>query len=59
MKYASEWNNNGIVTYVLGLPGSEDASELLDSIAAAGGTGKHQSPGSPREFRDQIAAAVR
>lgn len=59
VNYAAEWNKQGVVTYVLGLPGSEAASELLDSLAAAGGTGKHQSPGSPGEFRDQIAAAVR
>ena len=57
--YAARWHASGISTYVLGLPGSEAASTLLDDIARAGGTGKHQSPGTPKAFEEAVSAALR
>jgi hypothetical protein len=45
----------GIKTYVVGLPGSTAASKLLDSIAAAGGTGKYLSPADPTALETQLA----
>ena len=34
----AKWNQHGIKTHVVGLPGSGTAKELLEAIAEAGGT---------------------
>lgn len=34
------WHDRGVETVVFGLPGSSDASYILDALAAAGGTGQ-------------------
>lgn len=54
----AQWLEEGIRTHVIGLPGSEPAADLLDAIAKAGGTEKHQSPGDPGELAHDIAAAL-
>jgi hypothetical protein len=53
------WRELGIETFVIGLPGSEAAREVLDSIAEAGGTGSHLSPGTPEELQGQFAQVVK
>lgn len=55
----AEWHRIGVETWVMGLPGSSGATELLDSIAAAGGTEKHQSLGTPDELDHGLAEAAR
>ncbi|HEY3498050.1 MAG TPA: vWA domain-containing protein, partial [Polyangiaceae bacterium] len=47
---AGSWFELGVETWVMGLPGSAGATELLDAIAKAGGTEKHQSLGTPSEL---------
>jgi hypothetical protein len=47
---ARDWLARGIPTYVFGLPGSEDAAEVLDRISAAGGTETLLVPGSPADL---------
>jgi Mg-chelatase subunit ChlD len=44
---AAKWHEQGITTYVFGLPGSEGASAVLDSIAIAGGSEVYTAPGAP------------
>jgi hypothetical protein len=50
----AKWNQHGIKTYVIGLPGSEPASALLEAIAQAGGTETYFSPSEPDELEDQM-----
>jgi hypothetical protein len=47
---AQSWLARGIQTHVFGLPGSEDAHAVLDSVAQAGGTETISVPGSPEEL---------
>jgi hypothetical protein len=54
VQYAASWRQLGVETYVLGLPGSQQAAELLDAIALAGGTEQHQSPGDPTELQRAV-----
>ena len=53
---ASGWLAQGIQTYVFGLPGSEGAHVVLDSVAQAGGTQTLVVPGSSQELQDGMAA---
>lgn len=56
---AAKWHELGVETWVMGLPGSSGATELLDAIAKAGGTEKHQSLGTPSELDDGLYEAAR
>jgi Mg-chelatase subunit ChlD len=56
---AAEWRRVGVETWVMGLPGSETATSLLDAIAAAGGTEKAQLLGTPSALDQTFAAAAR
>jgi len=40
------------------LPGSQGALDLMDQIAAAGGSGKCISLGTPQQMADQMQAAL-
>jgi len=53
---ASGWLAQGIQTYVFGLPGSESAHMVLDSVAQAGGTQTLVVPGSSQQLQDGMAA---
>jgi hypothetical protein len=55
---AESWLGQGIQTYVFGLPGSESARVLLDSVAQAGGTQAIAIPGNPEELQGGMAAAA-
>jgi hypothetical protein len=57
--YANEWHRIGVETWVMGIPGSAGAHDLLDAIAAAGGTERHQSLGDPTELDEGLYTAVR
>jgi Mg-chelatase subunit ChlD len=52
------WLTRGIKTHVMGLPGSEAAAQLLDRIAKAGGSDKHQAIGSPGELETAVIAIL-
>lgn len=54
----AEWNRLGVETRVMGLPGSQGALDLMDQIAAAGGSGKCISLGTPQQMNDQMQAAL-
>jgi hypothetical protein len=54
----AEWNRLGVETRVMGLPGSQGALDLMDQIAAAGGSGKCISLGTPQQMADQMQAAL-
>lgn len=54
----ASWLVNGIKTYVVGLPGSEGATMILDGIAAAGGTGSHIPASDSMTLQAQIAMIV-
>ena len=59
---AAHWLKRGIPTYVLGLPGSEGAQNVLERIATAGGTHSGTQtvirPDDPSELEDDIAAII-
>jgi hypothetical protein len=54
----AEWRRLGIETRVMGLPGSQGALDLMDQIAAAGGSGKCVSLGSPQQMQNEMQAAL-
>lgn len=54
----SKWNQTGIKTYVVGLPGSADASALLTEVAVAGGTVSFISPDDPVALQKEISTIV-
>jgi hypothetical protein len=56
--YPAALRARGIVTHVMGLPGSEAAAALLDRIAKAGGSERHQSIGSPDQLVSAVAALL-
>lgn len=55
----AEWHRVGVETWVMGLPGSGSASALLDAIAAAGGTERAQSLGTPSALDRGLAEAAK
>lgn len=59
IELAAEWHALGVETWVMGLPGSSGAAQLLDAIAAAGGTEKAMSLGTPTELDEGLAAAAK
>jgi hypothetical protein len=59
-EYADAWHREfGVETWVIGLPGSETAAALLDSIALAGGTTQYTHAADPCEFQDSVGSASR
>jgi hypothetical protein len=56
--FPARWTELGVRTYVLGLPGSAPAAELLQSIAEAGGSGTFRQIGDPGQLAHDIAAAA-
>ena len=59
--YPAKWLEQGITTYVFGLPGSASAAQVLDDIAAAGGSDTHFSTGEGEtsdDLRDDILVCV-
>jgi Mg-chelatase subunit ChlD len=54
----AQWHARGIKTHVMGLPGSESAAQLLDRMAKAGGTERHQPIGSPGELETAVIAVL-
>lgn len=59
VELVADWNRAGVETWVMGLPGSEYAKQLLDAIALAGSTGKSQMLGTPGELDDGLAEAAK
>jgi hypothetical protein len=56
----TDWHANGIDTYVLGVPGlSDDGLEVLNNLAAAGGTGTYISPDDPAALGAKIGEIVK
>lgn len=53
------WYEQGVETMVIGLPGSDTATSLLDSLAEAGGTGVATLTTNRGELGDALAAAAR
>jgi hypothetical protein len=54
----TKWNTNGIKTYVVGLPGSTEASAFLTQVAVAGGTTDFISPDDPSALQTEISTIV-
>jgi hypothetical protein len=48
------WKSKEIPTYVIGLPGAQDAADILNMIATAGGTDKYVDPANSMELEAKI-----
>jgi len=59
VSYPTKWSEQGIETHVIGLPGASGATELLDAIAEAGGTGAHVAPLQLGQFEEQVYELLR
>ena len=55
---AGEWRARGIEIHVIGLPGSEEATDFLNQLANIGGTFQHQAPASESEAEEDFAVVV-
>ncbi len=55
----AQWHERGVKTHVLGLPGSDAAAQLLDDIAAAGGTDEFVHLGSAEQLGDEVLVRAR
>lgn len=53
-----KWKDAGIATYVVGLPGASAAANLLNSIAAAGGTDQYIDPKDPTELESKLRTVI-
>ncbi|MBN1652691.1 MAG: VWA domain-containing protein [Deltaproteobacteria bacterium] len=54
----SKWTTSGISSYVVGLPGSEAASDFLTDLAVAGGTADFIVPDDPAALLAEISKIV-
>lgn len=55
----TDWNTAGIKTYVLGAPGVGSMGEqILNDLAAAGGTGTYIPPTDPQALQDKLREIV-
>jgi hypothetical protein len=50
----TRWSGQGYKTYVVGLPGAQGASALLDQLATAGGTDKYIDPADPAALQMKL-----
>lgn len=50
----SDWLTAGIRTYVIGLPGSAQAEQVLGALAQAGGTGAYLTPTDPMALESEL-----
>jgi hypothetical protein len=57
--FPTKWSEQGIETHVIGLPGSQSATTLLDAIALAGGTEEHFAPLVIGELEDEVYELLR
>jgi hypothetical protein len=57
--FPTKWSEQGIETQVIGLPGSQSATTLLDAIALAGGTEEHFAPLVIGELEDEVYDLLR
>ncbi len=57
--FPTKWSEMGIETHVIGLPGSESATLLLDAIAQAGGTDEHFAPLAVGDLEDEVYHLLR
>ncbi len=56
---ATTWRALGVEVAVIGLPGSEEATDFLDQLAMAGGTTQHRSASDADEAEEEFAIVVR
>lgn len=52
------WKDAGIATYVVGLPGASAAANVLNSLAAAGGTDQYIDPQDPTELETKLRTVI-
>jgi von Willebrand factor type A domain len=48
------WRSAGIDTHVIGLPGAQEAADLLNQLAMAGGTGQYVDPSNAMELETRL-----
>ena len=54
----STWQAASIPTYVVGLPGAQPAADLLNQVAASGGTDQYIDPANPEDLEERLRAAI-
>jgi hypothetical protein len=54
VQQVTTWNQMGIATHVIGLPGSQGASQFLNQLAMVGGTEKFLDPASAMELETKL-----
>jgi hypothetical protein len=63
LSQVTTWQQNNIPTYVVGLPGAQMAADLLNQVAAAGGTDTYIDPANAQDLetrlRNVISSTVR
>jgi hypothetical protein len=54
----TKWHSAGINTHVVGLPGAQGAADVLNMMAAAGGTDKYIDPADPTELEMRLNSVI-
>ncbi len=52
------WKDKGIPTHVVGLPGAQDAADILNMVAQAGGTDRYVDPANAAELEAKIRSIL-
>lgn len=58
VQQVADWAAAGYSTYVVGLPGAQEAADLLNLLAVTGGTGQYIDPGDPANLETQLRSIL-
>jgi len=58
LNQVTTWKSAGIATHVIGLPGAQDAADVLNMVAQAGGTDQYVDPANVMELETKIRSIL-
>ena len=58
LNQVTTWKNAGIPTHVIGLPGAQEAADVLNMVAMAGGTDKYVDPANVMELEIKVRSIL-
>ena len=58
LNQVTTWKSMGIPTHVIGLPGAQDAADILNMVAQAGGTDRYVDPANVMELETKIRSIL-
>jgi hypothetical protein len=58
LNQVASWRSAGIDTHVIGLPGAQEAADLLNQVAMLGGTSQYVDPSDSMELENRLRAIL-